>query len=242
MKPIQVAKGAAWTVAGLLAIMCSAIAVDSHSEKLGLPPGRRPVTVEAHNGLYNVKARRAPVADVLRALGDKAGVAFKIDERLQDRITIDLKGVDFETALAQIAPSRAVTYQKVGDELKAATAYVTSQEERSPVARKAAPALDKDLVLGAGVLRNSDRPTRELYHFAANSILLANAAIDVDAAKAGAKLPVPAAWAASPDTRNYIVKFDHPIGATDEAALRAAGAEICHYVPVGALSVRVALG
>jgi serine protease AprX len=180
-----------------------------------------------------------PIGRVLQEVGDKAGVKFKLDERLATLIDAEIKDVDFDTLLAQLAPSRAVSYEKVNGELKAATAYVTAQEEPSVAPAAPAPAVGDDIPLGQGVLRNSQRPTRELYHRAARSLLLQNAVIDTAAAKAGEKLKVPAQWVASPNTRNYIVQFDHNLTKADEDVLRGAGAEICHYVPNAALSVRM---
>lgn len=191
---------------------------------------------------YALQAKDAPVREILAELAKRGVVDIKVDPKLTATVTLDVYDQSLEQLMALLTRSRAMVFEKdqAGAE-RLASVQVTSEQE--PVAQEvAAGAARKGSdVLGAGVLTNTKRPVGELRTRTARAILLQNAVIDTEAARAGEPLVVPEKFAAPSDAPYQIVQFDHPVTEQDRAALAALGIEVCHYVPNSALTVKVNL-
>lgn len=79
-------------------------------------------TVQAAASLVNMTVTDAQVRDVLTALASVGQVSIVADDSVTGKITIQLRQVPFETALALVTKTKGLTYQRVGEVIVVAAA------------------------------------------------------------------------------------------------------------------------
>ena len=239
-------KACARTTACLCAILVCGVlgvaAVSKSSPSVGV--SKPSFDLSLSGGVYSLNARNAALNEVLEQIAALSGAQFQMDPNLKDKITVDLKDATLEDLLKALTKSQAMIYERDGNGFKLIRASITSQQkEMAPTAMKPLverSAQEEAFLKAHGVLTNSKKTTHDLLQRDSKAILLQNAMIDTEAAKAAGKsVDVPAEFKAPEDTAYYIVQFDHPVSSTDKAALEKAGATISHYVPNSAYAVHV---
>lgn len=78
--------------------------------------------VQAAASLVNMTVTDAQVRDVLTALASVGQVSIVADDSVTGKITIQLRQVPFETALALVTKTKGLTYQRIGEVIVVAAA------------------------------------------------------------------------------------------------------------------------
>src|SRR3990172_10245393 len=116
-----------------------------HSVAAWAAAGERPasaVTVAVHQGLLTVDARNAPLADVLRLMGEGAGLRVKIDDAVGGLITDSFSAVPLDQGIERLARglSFVLMYASGGCDRRLAEVWVLApskvrEEPPRPVSR-----------------------------------------------------------------------------------------------------------
>ena len=69
------------------------------------------VEIALEDGLLYLDVRNAEIGEVLRAIGEKAGIGLSVGEGVRGRISLGLAGVSLEEALRRLCESRAILYE-----------------------------------------------------------------------------------------------------------------------------------
>ncbi|MDD3603740.1 MAG: hypothetical protein PHD86_00950, partial [Kiritimatiellae bacterium] len=204
-------------------------------------------TLSFHDNLFDLSARDAEIQDVLRAIGEAGGIQLKIDQALQGKVTVDLKGASLKNLLNALVRSGSMVFEEKNGAYEMVSATVTSQQQGEEPA-PAVPAVpmsdeERENLKARGILSNSGQSIKSLMRKGQSAIILQNAVIDVaEIGRTGKNVEIPEELQAPEDTEYHIVQFDHPATDADKAALEAAGAALSHYVPYHAYAVHVPAG
>jgi len=199
--------------------------------------------VQLENGSIRLIAVEVTMKDLVEFISGKTGIQFDLDEKLVDQIvTIDTEAEGMEALIKTLSGSSAIVFERDGSDSRIVSARITSQQEELPPEQMAgfytAKPDEPAALRPSWVLSNAERPASFWQARNTKNLMLQNAWIDTEAAKAGAKLDVPAEWQASPDTQHHIVQFEDAITETQKNALKNTGATISHYVPKNALAIK----
>ncbi len=183
------------------------------------------------NGAYTIRARGANLPEITAQLAKASGIDIELDPRLADeKIDLDLNNATLEDILKQLSAGYTHTFQKDGEDYALVSATIISKEEpletaQLPKRTTPAPQLPNGVLTNVEDIKQSmNKPGRPL-------IMLQNALIDVEAARAGKHLEVPSSLRASPDTEYHIIQFAEAVSEQHRTLLEEAGAVIIHYVP-----------
>lgn len=239
MKRFSTKQLAVWMAAALGA--AAAVWMVNANDPLTGSAGRPYELIVKEGGRFSLVAKNAPVADILRDLRDKAGIKLSVDEKLKDRISLDLRDATAEDIVKAIATSHALEYAPDGQGgYKLVGVSATSRDGVAPTNPTSASAWERyPLPLRKGQLSNIEKPTQAMVQRVVPAILLENALIDSRTLLQGKDVAVPASLKSGADEKNFIVQFNRSVRESDKLALAAMGAKVSHYIPNDALFVSV---
>jgi hypothetical protein len=235
-----------WVVGCIVLTALIAMAFTDMGSRDQSVPNPVEVSMSVEKGTFSVQATDVPLRDLLREISSVSGVPISVDDRLgNERVTVNVSAASLESLLSKLTKSYAVVYDKDGDRYSLTSAQITSQQDEIIPEQKAVLMTPAEVagMEAQGILFNSMRSIKELRKPDSRAILLRNAIIDTAAAvETGKSIVVPDKFKAPEGTEYYIVQFDRAVSDEDRVALEKVGAEICHYVPHSAYTVRVAPG
>jgi len=100
---------------GLMAVgfILGALVLPVCANPIDLPPGQGQLDVTIQDGIMSLQAEKVPLAVVLQAIADQAGIRIETDHSatgLQETVSLTFKDVSIEEGLERLAGSRAFVY------------------------------------------------------------------------------------------------------------------------------------